>query len=104
MELASGNPVFVTGPVDLHKYGDLMFTFISPRTGQSQTRPGVTLHVSEEDGKAVNKPLNIISKRLLEQLIPDLASGVYLTTLYAITASGPPPNTTYEVVRKGIPL
>jgi hypothetical protein len=97
-----GPQVFMQGPVDLNRYHTFLMQFTQTSTGEQQQRPGLSLRVVLEDGKVVDKPLNVISNRLIENLTPDLESGDYLTTEYSITASGAPPKTTYEVLRTPI--
>ena len=100
MHLDSNQAVEIQGPVDLSAHGALLMQFTSPVTGETLTRPGVTLIVKEEDGLPVRKPLNIISKRLIAQLAPDLADGSYLKQRYRILATDLPPKTRYSVTRE----
>jgi hypothetical protein len=74
-------------------------TLTSPDTGLPVKVQGFTLLVSEEDGiPTVDKPLNIVSKRLAMALAADLKSGDYLKRLYRITAIEERPKTRYQVV------
>jgi hypothetical protein len=98
-DVKTGREIEVKGPVDLEQHGARDMSFAHPVTGQTTTRPGLTLIVKEEDGQAVHKPLNVLSKRLIAALHADLASGDYLKYRYHITAVDPPPKTHYTVVR-----
>jgi hypothetical protein len=99
IHLDSMQVVEIRGPVDLSAHGALLMAFTSPVTGETLTRPGITLIVCEEDGQPVHKPLNIISKRLIAQLAPDLADGSYLKQRYTILATDAPPKTRYSITR-----
>lgn len=88
---------FVPGPVDLSIYGTYEQRGVNPRTNQPFVAQGITLHVSRENGADVDKPLNIVSKDLMQRLRPDLQSGDYLKKEYTITAVGVAPATTYTV-------
>ena len=102
VDVGTQKEITVTGPLDLNKHGARAMSFTHPVTGAQITRPGVTLLVKEEDGKPVNKPLNILSKRLIAQISADLANGDYLKYRYHITAVGAAPTTHYTVNR--VPL
>jgi len=91
------------GPVDLTRYGSRTMMFTDPATGLPKAAPGITFLVIREDGQVVNRPLNIISKRLIESLHGDLATGSYLKTQYKIIATGPAPSTRYAITREAIP-
>jgi hypothetical protein len=95
----TGRLVTIRGPVDLSKYETFEMTLTSPDTGLPIKVQGFTLLVSEEDGiPTVDKPLNIVSKRLAMALAADLKSGDYLKRLYRITAIEERPKTRYQVV------
>jgi len=96
--------MFVAGPVDLKQFHTYPFPYTNPTTGEQKTAYGLSLRVVQEDGVPVDKPLNVISNRLIEQISMDLANGAYLGQDYAITASGPPPKTTYQVERRPFTL
>lgn len=100
--LASGREVKLHGKVNLDEYGTIDMTFTSPTTARLTTVQGISFQVIEEDGVKVDKPLNVISKRLLEQLMPDLEDGSYLKQRYRITAIGKAPKRRYQVVREPI--
>jgi len=100
-ELATGREVTLREEVNLDLYGPVTMRFTSPATGLETSRPGIRFLVVEEDGEEVpEKPLNVISVRLLERLKPDLESGAYLRYRYRITAVGAAPKTQYQVVRE----
>lgn len=99
MNLALNQLVEIQGPVDLDAHGAVDMAFTSAATGETLKRPGITLIVKEEDGEIVHKPLNVISKRLIAQLAPDLADGSYLKQRYQILATDAPPKTRYSVTR-----
>ena len=98
-----GREVEVAGPVDLTRYHDVPFDFTNARTGLADVARGIALHVIEEDGVAVDRYWNLISKRAIERLKPDLASGAYLHAAYVILASGSGPKKTYDVTRQAVP-
>ena len=98
-DLALGQLVRLTGPVDLDRYGAFPMELTNPRTGLKARVDGVRFWVSEENGLKVDKPLNVVSKRLIGQLHGDLASGEIFRTRYAITSVGAPPRTDYQVRR-----
>ena len=98
-DLALGQLVRLTGPVDLDRYGAFPMELTNPRTGLKVRIDGVRLWVREENGHVVDKPLNVVSKRLIGQLHGDLESGEIFRTRYAITGVGAPPRTEYQVKR-----
>jgi hypothetical protein len=51
------------------------------------------------DGQPVDRFYRAVGVRFLEQMKVDLATGSYMTTEYAITPSGDPPLTRYQVAR-----
>ncbi len=97
MNMRTGQLEFVPGPVDLSVYGTYEQRGVNPRTSRPFTAQGITLHVKEEDKVAVDKPLNIVSKDLMERLKPDLRTGDYLKRRYFITPVGVAPTTRYQV-------
>jgi hypothetical protein len=99
-DITTGQEIEVRGPVNLEKHGSRPMTFTHAATGEEVTAQGVTLMVKEEDGVAVHKPLNILSKRLIGALHGDLESGQYLKYRYHITAIDKPPKTKYTVTRE----
>jgi len=102
-DLATRQEVQLSGPVDLTRYGARTMLFTDRATGYERAAPGITFLVIEEDGQAVSKPLNVVSKRLIEALHGDLASGMYLKTRYTILGTEPPPRTRYTITREPIP-
>ena len=97
--LASGELVRLTGPVNLDQYGSFPMELTNPRTGLLARVPGIRFWVREENGLSCDKPLNVVSKRLIGQLHGDLESGEIFRQKYAITAVGSAPHTTYQVRR-----
>ncbi len=77
---------------------DFYSATITNREGASVPVRGLTFHVVEEDGRMVEKPLNVISKRLLAALAPYEADGRIFKLLLTITARGEPPKTEFEVL------
>lgn len=99
MELSTGQEVFLTGPVDMAKYGTLTFSGVNTTSGQPWTNDGIALLVTEEDGNVAEKFWQLVAKKAITQLRGDLETGSYLRTLYEVTGSGPAPKTTYQFRR-----
>ncbi len=97
MNMRTGQLEFVSGPVDLSVYGTYEQRGINPRTVRPWVNQGITLKVSRENELDVDKDLNIVSKSLIQMLRPDLASGDYLRTEYAILPVGEAPTTVFQV-------
>jgi len=102
-EIATGREVELSGPVDLSRYGSVTMTFTDRASGFEKSVQGITFLVIEEDGAPVRKPLNVVSRRLIDALRGDLATGTYTTTRYTIMASEAAPKTKYSVTREPIP-
>lgn len=100
-DLATGRVVRLEGPINLDRYGPFPMKLTNPRTGLAVNVPGVRLWVKDEDGVTVEKPLNIVSKRLIGRLHADLESGDIFKYGYHITAIEKPPKTRYQV-RRGV--
>ena len=103
-DMARGELVRLTGPVDLDHYGAFPMELTNPRTGLKARVDGVRFWVTEEDGVKVDKPLNVVSRRLIGQLHGDLESGAIFSQRYAITSLGTPPKTVYQVRRLPLTL
>ena len=93
-------PVAVKGPVPFQDYEGIDMELTNPRTGMKDKVKGIRFLVTEEDGQKVDKPLNVVSKRLIAQLQYDLENGQFTRLLYRITAVGASPKTTYHVKRE----
>lgn len=102
-EISTGREVELSGPVELSRYGSVTMTFTDRASGFEKSVQGITFIVIEEDGSPVRKPLNVVSRRLIDALRGDLASGAYTSTRYTIMASEPAPKTKYSVTREPIP-
>lgn len=89
----------IEGPISLDRFGTFPMKLTNPRTRMKVEVPGVRMWVDEEDGEKVEKPLNVVSKRLIGQLHGDLESGAYMNTRYQILAIEPPPKTRYQIRR-----
>jgi len=63
-------------------------TFTDAVTKQEKTVQGLSLDVIEEDGRKVDKSLNIVSKRLIAKLRPYLENKTEIKDLFTITAQG----------------
>ena len=99
IEAATGQEVFLKGPVDVMRYKSIMFKGVSSTTGQPWENDGIALLVTEEDGLVTEKFWQLVAKKAITQLRGDLESGSYLRTLYEVTGSGPAPKTTYQFRR-----
>lgn len=98
--LRTSEEVELREAIDLDIYGTVPMTLRSRTTGEEITVQGISLLVMEEDGEKVHKPLNVVSKRLIEQLRPDLEDGSYLKQRYHITAVGIAPKRRFTVTRE----
>ncbi len=92
----------VSGPVDFARFGSCTFELTQPDTGRRIEVQGLCLLVSEIDGVAVDKRLNVVAKRLIERLRPSLESGTYLKLAFTITKLGERPRSTFSVTESAV--
>lgn len=97
MHPRTGQEHELEGAVDFTIWDSCAFTFTDPETHTSKVVPGLCLVVSELEGVAVRRRLNVISKRLVDLLRPFLESGKYRELRFTITKHGVRPKVTYEV-------
>jgi hypothetical protein len=98
-DLTSAEDVEISTRVDLTRYADVEFTFTDRVTGTPKTARGIALHVIEEDGVPVDRFWNLVSKRAIERLKGELATGAYLAYRYRVTAVGEAPKRDYTIER-----
>ncbi len=98
-DCVTGEKVFVGGPVDLTKWCLFDQSGVKPDGSGSWTRRGYSLHVTFEDGQAVDKLWNVVAVRARQQLRGDLETGSYLNTEYTIVQQGVAPELNYGIER-----
>jgi hypothetical protein len=98
-DLTSGTELELAAAVDLARYGDVEFFFTDRVSGVQRSARGIALHVVEEDGVPVDRFWNVISKRAIERLKGELATGAYLAYRYRVTAVGEAPKRDYTIER-----
>jgi hypothetical protein len=83
--------------VDFNLYDTTVAELTDPVTGASKVVACVSIHEVERDGAAVDKWLNVVSKRLISALRPYLETGSYLKLRFSITKIGERPSSTFSV-------